>query len=215
MPTTADSDAGEPPPGARSARADRAEPSLADPDDFGAVFDRYFAEIHGYAARRVGRDAAADIAADTFLTAFRLRRKFDPGRGTVKAWLYGIATNHLSVHHRGEQRAYRAMARAGVPERQEGHADTVIDQVAAGAMRPALLRALADLNRGEREVLLLVALGGLSHADVAAALGISYGTVASRLSRARAKLRTAAGIAAPGQEEQPDHQEHQEGHHHG
>jgi RNA polymerase sigma factor (sigma-70 family) len=215
MPTTAASDASEPPPGARSGRADSAEPSLADPDDFGAVFDRYFAEIHGYAARRVGRDAAADIAADTFLTAFRLRRRFNPARGTVKAWLYGIATNHLSVHRRSEQRAYRAMARVGVPDQQEGHADTVIDQVAAGAMRPALLRALADLNRGEREVLLLVALGGLSHADVAAALGISYGTVASRLSRARAKLRTAAGIAAPEQEEPSGRQERPEDHRHG
>jgi RNA polymerase sigma factor (sigma-70 family) len=196
-----DPDASQPPPGSRSPAADRAEPLLADPDDFGAVFDRYFSEIHGYAARRVGRDAAADIAADTFLTAFRLRRRFDPGRGTVKAWLYGIATNHLSVHHRGEMRAYRAMARAGVPDQQESHADAVLDQVAAGALRPALLRALADLNRGEREVLLLVALGGLSHADVAAALGISYGTVASRLSRARAKLRKAAGLAPPEQEE--------------
>jgi RNA polymerase sigma factor (sigma-70 family) len=211
MPTGTGPGASKPPPGARSPDADSAQPSLADPDDFGAIFDRYFAEIHGYAARRVGSDAAADIAADTFLTAFRLRRKFDPGRGTVKAWLYGIATNHLSVHHRSERRAYRAMARAVVPDQQEGHADTVIDQVAAGEMRPALLHALAGLNRGEREVLLLVALGGLSHADVAAALGISYGTVASRLSRARGKLRTAAGIAAPGQEEQ----ERREGNHHG
>ena len=182
-----------------------ADPAIADPEQFGAVFDRYFAEIHGYAARRVGRDAAADIAAEVFLTAFRLRRRFDPGRGTVKAWLYGITTNHLSTYHRREQRAYRAMARAGVPERQEGHADAVVDQVAAEAMRPALLGALADLTRGEREVLLLVALGGLSHADVAAALGIRSGTVASRLSRARAKLRTAAGLTLPDLEGNPDH----------
>ena len=179
-----------------------ADPALTDPERFGAVFDRYFAEIHGYAARRVGRDAAADIAAEVFLTAFRVRRTFDPSRGSVKAWLYGITTNHLSSYHRSEQRAYRAMARAGVPEQQEGHADAVIDQVAAEALRPALLAALADLTRGEREVLLLVALGGLSHADVAAALGIRYGTVASRLSRARAKLRTAAGITFPEAEEE-------------
>jgi RNA polymerase sigma factor (sigma-70 family) len=182
-----------------------ADPAIADPEQFGAVFDRYFAEIHGYAARRVGRDAAADIAAEVFLTAFRVRRTFDPSRGSVKAWLYGITTNHLSSYHRSEQRAYRAMARAGVPEQQEGHADAVVDQVAAEALRPALLAALADLTRGEREVLLLVALGGLSHADVAAALGIRYGTVASRLSRARAKLRTAAGITLPQAEEESHH----------
>src|SRR6202035_3929277 len=58
-----------------------ADPALTDPERFGAVFDRYFGEIHGYAARRVGRDAAADIAAEVFLTAFRLRRRFDPGLG--------------------------------------------------------------------------------------------------------------------------------------
>jgi len=43
----------------------------------------------------------------------------------------------------------------------------------------------------------VVALGGLGHADVAAALGVRYGTVASRLSRARTKLRAAAGVALP------------------
>jgi RNA polymerase sigma factor (sigma-70 family) len=173
------------------------ELSLTDPDRFGAVFDKYFAEIHGYAARRVGSDAADDIAAEVFLTAFRVRHRFDPGRGTVKAWLYGIVTNHLSAYRRQEQRAYRAMARAGVPESEEGHAGRVVDQVAAEGMRPALLVALADLTRGEREVVLLIALGGLSHADAAAALGIRYGTIASRLSRARTKLRAAAGVALP------------------
>jgi hypothetical protein len=44
------------------------ELSLRDPDRFGVIFDRYFTEIHGYVARRVGTDAADDIAAETFLT---------------------------------------------------------------------------------------------------------------------------------------------------
>jgi hypothetical protein len=55
--------------------------SLREPDRFGVIFDRYFAEIHGYVARRIGGDAADDIAADTFLTAFRKRRNFDADRG--------------------------------------------------------------------------------------------------------------------------------------
>ena len=170
------------------------ELSLRDPAQFGRVFDRYFAEIHGYAAKRAGRDVADDIAAETFLTAFRARRRFDPGRGTVKAWLYGIVTNHLSAYRRRELRAYRAMARSGLSPPYEGHADRVVERVAAGSLRGLLAKALADLSRGEREVLLLVALGDLSNADVAAALGIPYGTVASRLSRARTKLRKVTGI---------------------
>jgi RNA polymerase sigma factor (sigma-70 family) len=171
------------------------ELSLRDPARFGAIFDRHFAEIHGYAAKRAGREAADDVAAETFLTAFWARRRFDPGRGTVKAWLYGIVTNHLSAYRRRELRAYRAMARSGLYAPDEGHADRVVERVAAGSLRGPLARALADLSRGEREVLLLVALGDLSNTDVAAALGIPYGTVASRLSRARAKLRKVTGIA--------------------
>jgi RNA polymerase sigma-70 factor (ECF subfamily) len=86
------------------------------------------------------------------------------------------------------------MARSGLPASDGGHADRVVEQVTAGALRGPLAKALAGLSRGEREVLLLVALGDLSNADVAAALGVPYGTVASRLSRARAKLRKATGI---------------------
>jgi RNA polymerase sigma-70 factor, ECF subfamily len=171
------------------------ELSLRDPARFGAIFDRYFAEIHGYAAKRAGREAADDIAAETFLTAFWARRRFDPARGTVKAWLYGIVTNHLSAYRRRELRAYRAMTRSGLSAPDGGHADRVVERVTAGSLRGPLAKALADLSRGERDVLLLVALGDLSNTDVAAALGIPYGTVASRLSRARAKLRKVTGIA--------------------
>ena len=70
-----------------------------------------------------------------------------------------------------------------------------MDRVAAGAVRRELAGALADLSRGDRDVLLLIALGGLSHGDVAAALGIPYGTVGSRLNRVRRKLRGLASVA--------------------
>ncbi|WP_367185018.1 RNA polymerase sigma factor [Trebonia sp.] len=169
--------------------------SLTDPDRFGVVFDRYFSEIHRYVARRLGTDAADDVAAETFLTAFRLRRRFDASRGTVRAWLYGIVTNHVSAYHRQEVRAYRALERAGLDGPADGHADRVAERVDAGAIRRELAGALGELPRGDREVLLLVALGGLSHADVAAALGIPYGTVGSRLNRVRRKLRGLPGVA--------------------
>jgi len=183
------------PPGTQQDDARQIELSLADPDCFGVLFDRYFAEIHGYVARRIGRDAADDVAAETFLTAFGSRRRFDAGRGTVRAWLYGIATNHMSAYHRREERAYRFLQRAGEAPPEDGLADRVVDRVVAGAVRRELAGALADLSRGDRDVLLLIALGGLSHGDVAAALGIPYGTVGSRLNRVRRKLRGLASVA--------------------
>lgn len=101
--------------------AQQVELCLRDPECFGVVFDRYFAEVHGYVARRLGRDAADDAAAAKCLTAFRSRRRFDPDRGTVRAWLYGIVTNHMSAYRRQEVRAYRALERAGLPAAEEGH----------------------------------------------------------------------------------------------
>jgi RNA polymerase sigma-70 factor (ECF subfamily) len=146
--------------------------SVHDPERFTVIFDRYFAEIHGYAARRLGPDAADDIAADTFLTAFGQRRRFDADRGMVRAWLYGIATNHIGRYRRREVRGYRAMARMGAAGAAEGHEDLMVDRVTAGTARRQLAGALAALSGAERDVLLLGALGGLSHAEVAVALGI-------------------------------------------
>jgi Sigma-70 region 2 len=54
------------------------------PEEFTEIFHRYFAEIHRYVARRLGADAADDIAAETFLIAFRKRERFDPARGAVR-----------------------------------------------------------------------------------------------------------------------------------
>ena len=155
---------GQASPAAQRARDDarEIESSVQDPARFGVLFDRCLAEIHGYAASRLGRDAADDIAAETFLTAFRKRQGSDPARGVVRGWLYGIATHHMSRCRRREVREFRAMSRtAGPALLQEGHADRVTERVSAGAARDDLARALAELPRGDREVLLLVALAGL------------------------------------------------------
>ncbi|WP_030170755.1 RNA polymerase sigma factor [Spirillospora albida] len=57
--------------------------SRHEPAAFADIFHRHFTAIHGYAARRLGTDAADDVAAETFLAAFRKRGRFDPARGTV------------------------------------------------------------------------------------------------------------------------------------
>ena len=111
----------------------------------------------------------------------------------MRAWLFGIATNLVAQHRRTEQRRYRALARVGAPERTGGHEDQVVSVVAAEGMRPQLAGALTRLSREERDVLLLVALADLSHDEISHALGIPYGTVGSRLNRARRKIRAALG----------------------
>jgi RNA polymerase sigma-70 factor (ECF subfamily) len=160
-------------------------------ESFAWVFDRHFREIYGYVARRVGRDVADDVAAETFLTAFRLRDRFDAAKGDRLAWLYGIATNLMRRHRRDEVRGYRAMARVEPAGVVASHDDRVVAQVHGEQLRGALASALAGLSTGDRDVLLLIALAELTYEQVADALGISYGTVCSRLNRARRKVRAA------------------------
>lgn len=165
--------------------------SLRQPDQFAELFARHFADLHRYAARRLGDAAADDIAAETFLAAFRQRDRYAADRGPVRGWLFGIAANLIGRHRRAEVRALRTWARAGTDPLTECHSEQVADRVSAGALGPRLAGVLARLSPGDREVLLLVAWGELSYDEVAAALGIPPGTVASRLNRARRKVRAA------------------------
>jgi RNA polymerase sigma factor (sigma-70 family) len=184
---------GDPPPTDPAEHAYSADPA----GRFSDVFDAYFAEIHRYAAKRLGPDAAADVAAQAFLEAFRQRRRYDPHRASVRTWLYGIATKVIGRHQRAELRALRALARLSPDRDRCEHADQVDERVSAEGLRGELAQAIAALPRGQRDVLLLVALAGLGHDEVAQALGIPYGTVASRLSRARTTLRRALGGTNP------------------
>ncbi|WP_433146174.1 RNA polymerase sigma factor [Actinomadura nitritigenes] len=163
-----------------------------DPERFTDVHDRYFRDVYRYVAGRLDAQTAEDIAAETFCLAFGKRDRFDPRRGSLRAWLFGIATNLVAQHRRKEARRYRALARsAGDAPTVGSHEDRVVTETAASRMRPQLAKALASLSPGERDVVLLVALAELSYDEVADALGIPQGTVGSRLSRARKKLHDA------------------------
>lgn len=173
--------------------------SVLEPDRFAAIYDKYFAEVYRYVAGRLGRDIADDLAAETFLVAFRKRDRFDPVLGHVRPWLYGIATILVGQHRRKETRRYRALARTAgrALAPAENHDDLVVDAVTAKRLGRRLATAVADLGHGDRDVLLLVAISELSHQEIALALNIPYGTVGSRLNRARKKLRKALGGSDP------------------
>jgi RNA polymerase sigma factor (sigma-70 family) len=173
------------------ARHETAAGSGSAPAGFADVYEWYFADIYRYIAGRLGRNVADDLAADTFVIALRRHADFDPARGPVRAWLYGIATNLVAQHRRTEKRRYQALARAGAQELTAGHDDSMPPRAGPEGMQPRLARALASLSREERDVLLLVALVDLSYQEISQALGIPDGTVGSRLNRARRKIRAA------------------------
>jgi RNA polymerase sigma factor (sigma-70 family) len=166
---------------------------IVDPADFEAVFEQYFPLVYRFAARRVGSAIAEDLAAETFATAYRRRASFDPARGSLRAWLFGIVANLVRSHWRAEQHLLALDARL-VPEADALDGWDGVDQrLAASWLAPQLAAALALLTRDQLDVLLLHAWAGLSHQEIAAALGIAPGTARSRLSRARAALREQLG----------------------
>ncbi|MBG0564142.1 RNA polymerase sigma factor [Actinoplanes aureus] len=163
------------------------------PELFAAVFDRHYGRIYAYAARRLGRDLAEDVASETFLVAFTRIDGYHRDRPDAAPWLYGIASNLIARHGRAESRRYRALARLVPDEPAGAHDDAVAGRLDAATERGRLAAALARLSSGERDALLLVAWAGLSQPEVAAALDVPAGTVRSRLHRARQEMRTALG----------------------
>ena len=164
------------------------ERSLNDPETFAVLFDRHAPLLHRYATRRLGPTEAEDVVADTFLAAFQRRGDYDRGRPDARPWLYGIASNVIGKRRRTETNLYRAYIRSGVhpaeiPGRQ------VEDGINTLAVNRPLTRALLKLSRADRDVLLLVAWAELNYQEVADALTIPAGTVASRLNRARRQIR--------------------------
>jgi len=161
--------------------------SVRDPEAFREIFERHAAAVHAYARRRIGMTAGEEILAQTFLTAFEKRTRFDPSYGSARPWLLGIATN-LIRHHLREEREHLTALRKSAHDQPEAPVedDARLD---AERMKPTLLEALLALSDDDRETFLLLALGQLTYEEVASALGIPIGTVRSRIHRARRHLR--------------------------
>jgi RNA polymerase sigma-70 factor (ECF subfamily) len=130
--------------------------------------------------------------------AYDRRARYDLQHADARPWLYGIAANLMRRHARAEARRLRAHARHGVDPPGPDPAAGALDRVAGAAERARLCAALAALRPAEREALALHALAGLTYEEIARALGVAPGTVASRLSRARGALRATLGEPAGG-----------------
>jgi RNA polymerase sigma-70 factor (ECF subfamily) len=153
------------------------------PDAFVEVVRRHEVAVHGFLARRAGRQVAADLLGEVWVRAFAGRGGYDPAYADARPWLFGIARNVLRAHWRARPDANPASDRAEDPW------DEVIDRLDSAGRAHALTAAVGALPPAEREVLLLVAWEQLTPAQAALALGVPPGTARSRLHRARAALR--------------------------
>ncbi|MFF3404420.1 RNA polymerase sigma factor [Streptomyces sp. NPDC002659] len=166
-----------------------------DPEAFREVFKDHAQLVYRHAVRVTGDWALAqDIVSLTFLEAYRLREKLRDEGESPRPWLMGIATNVLRNTARAARRHDRALARVPAKETVPDFADELVGRMADAEQLAAAQAALAQLRRSEREVFALCVWSGLGYAEAAEALGVPVGTVRSRLSRARARLRKLADI---------------------
>ena len=157
-----------------------------DSEAFRLLVEAYQTQVYRLALRMCGEAAADDVTQEAFLAAWRALPEF---RGTCRfsTWLYRLTTNAAIDWLRREKR-HRGMddvTELELPDDGPGPQD----QAEQAETQQTVRRALGQLSEEHRQVLLLRYMQELDYAEIAAALEISEGTVKSRISRAKMRLR--------------------------
>lgn len=171
-----------------------------DPEAFGEIFARHAKPVYNYLFRRCGDwSTAEDLTSIVFLEAWRRRLDVRLVHDSALPFLYGVATNVLRNRRRSERRYREALARMPAPSGSGDPADDPAARAAAEEDMRSILALLGRLPRREQDVTSLCLWMGLSYEEAAVALDVPVGTVRSRLSRARGRLREL--LEASGHEE--------------
>jgi RNA polymerase sigma-70 factor, ECF subfamily len=156
-----------------------------DRDAFQSIYQQHHQGIFRFARAMTGSTASAeDVAQEVFLLFLRELQRFDPARGSLATYLFGIARN-VSRHRLRKERRFVSLDRP--EDRATSGADPVASMVAAERVTRVRLFIRALPSR-YREVLILCDLQGLTYEETARVLNTPVGTVRSRLHRARARL---------------------------
>lgn len=156
---------------------------------FGDLFVRHANRIHNYCFRRTGSwSLAQDATSQTFMEAWRKRSSIAV-TDSLLPWLFVAANNVCRNAERASRRAANLLAKTPVPEHVGDHADEVAARVDSERQMQRVLAALRTLKPADQDVVAMCDWEGLSYDEAAAALGVPIGTVRSRLSRARARLK--------------------------
>lgn len=155
---------------------------------FRRLYQTHFDSVLGFALRRTDRpEDAADVAADTFLVAWR-RLSHVPEGDAARPWLYGVARRVMANQRRGDGR------RAALGDRLKHQLTQAMADLSEEVVHRAdVTAAMARLSGRDEEVLQLHLWEGLEPREIADVLGLPSAVVRPRLSRARARLRALLG----------------------
>ncbi len=160
-------------------------------EQFSDLYRGQYEAVLRYALRRTDPETARDVAAETFLVAWRRLDVIPIDSSMAGPWLYGVARRVLANTERSRLRAERLTTRLG----QERRATSVPDAAGSIAESARLRSALATLSELDQEALRLVGWEELDLAAAALAMGCSKATMAVRLHRARRRLERGLGTA--------------------
>ncbi|MFI1104600.1 RNA polymerase sigma factor [Streptomyces melanogenes] len=161
-----------------------------DREAFAELYEEHARGVYNHAYRLTGDwSTAEEVMSETFLEAWRTREKVEPHGGSLRPWLWGIATNKSRNANRSLRRRLAFLARRPEVDEVMDFADESVSRLDDSRELHAVREALRLLRRPEREVLALCVWSDLDYTEAGQALGIPVGTVRSRLSRARARLR--------------------------
>lgn len=158
---------------------------------FAPLFDLYYPRIYRYLLHRTA-DAtrAADLTSETFLAALASLDRFDPDRGSLSAWLYGIATNEYRMASRSSFRKRKALRRLATFTPAEADEFAAIDaRVASCTDFVEVQPLLTALPQPQATAITLRFLEDLPYAEVAAAMGVPEPTARSHVHRGLNALR--------------------------
>lgn len=172
----------------------RQYPPRVDAEDFKLLYELMSRQIFGFAAQRVGAQGAADVVAETFKTAWEKRSQGPADEDERRAWVFGIAKLKIRQEQDRVSRKHHDHRFiedfAGEMAATSDIADDVVEAVVGRWI-------YAELSEAERELLDLAFMPGLTSDQVAGLLSISVGTLHTRISRLRARIRQLAGQAEP------------------
>jgi RNA polymerase sigma-70 factor, ECF subfamily len=159
-----------------------------------ALYARHQAPLYRFAILRSGStDTAADIVQDVFIALIEDRLQFDPMRGALMSFLFGVARN-LILKREHAARRFLPLPFANDDGEDGGEFDAAdtqplpLEKILADDRAEAVRAALAKIAPHYRDVLILYEMQDLTYVEIAHICNIDIGTVRSRLSRARAKL---------------------------